>query len=171
MIENTQIAGDNFIFKNSTWWNIDSITMIGNNDDRTLEWTENQYWIYSVCLNIHEGKHPCRRWHHPIRSDYRVRDNREYFENVLENLWPAQREKWRWGRSRKTNGTLVKLSPSFTNGTVGNDRWEFMTRLPRLSVNRLDMTSKRSDVVFTGKNRRRGTLMPIKFKLSEYFLH
>lgn len=35
-----------------------------------------------------------------------------------------------------------------------------MTKLPRLSVNRLDITSKRSDVVLTGKKRRRGTLTP-----------
>ena len=40
-----------------------------------------------------------------------------------------------------------------------------MTKLPRLSVNKSDITSKRSDVVLTGKKRRRGTLIPIEKKI------
>jgi hypothetical protein len=55
--------------------------------------------------------------------------------------------------------TLVKLAPSLTSGTEGNERCTFITKFPRLSVNKLDITSKRSDVVLTGRKRRRGTLI------------
>ena len=54
----------------------------------------------------------------------------------------------------------MKLVPSLTNGTEGNERLEFITKFPRFSVNKFDMTSKRSDVVLTGRKRRRGTLIP-----------
>lgn len=56
---------------------------------------------------------------------------------------------------------MLKLLPSLTNGTAGNERFSFIVKLPRWSVYKFDITSKRSDVVLTGKNRRRGTLIPI----------
>lgn len=62
---------------------------------------------------------------------------------------------------------MVKLVPSLTSGTVGNERCLFITKLPRVSVNKLDITSKRSDVVLTGKKRRRGTLIPKERSLVE----
>ncbi len=40
-----------------------------------------------------------------------------------------------------------------------------MTKLPRLSVNKFDITSNRSEVVLTGRKRRRGTLIPKKKKI------
>ncbi len=60
--------------------------------------------------------------------------------------------------------TLLKLVPSLTSGTEGNERWAFITKFPRLSVNKFDITSKRSDVVLTGRKRRRGTLIPNSLK-------
>jgi hypothetical protein len=63
-------------------------------------------------------------------------------------------------RHKTNDNTLLNLSPSLTSGTVGNERCRFITKLPRVSVNKFDITSKRSDVVFTGKKRRRGTLIP-----------
>lgn len=50
--------------------------------------------------------------------------------------------------------------PSLTKGTVGKERFGFITRLPRWSVNKFDMTRSKSDVVLTGRKRRRGTLIP-----------
>ncbi len=60
--------------------------------------------------------------------------------------------------------TLLKLVPSLTSGTEGNERWAFITKFPRLSVNKFDITSNKSDVVLTGKKRRRGTLIPKETK-------
>lgn len=63
-------------------------------------------------------------------------------------------------RGFNRSSTLTKLVPSLTNGTLGNERLGFITKFPRLRVNKLDITSNRSDVVLTGRNRRRGTLIP-----------
>jgi len=66
---------------------------------------------------------------------------------------------------------LLKIAPSLTSGTVGNERCLFITKLPRLSVNKLDITSNRSAVVLTGKKRRRGTLIPKQKKdLNRFFI-
>lgn len=57
-------------------------------------------------------------------------------------------------------GTLVKELPSLTWGVVGNSRLLLMVRDPASRLYRLDITSRRSDVVLTGRKRLRGTLMP-----------
>ena len=57
--------------------------------------------------------------------------------------------------------TLVKSgSPNLTSGMEGKVRSGFIMSVPFLRVKRLDMTTKRSEVFFTGRNRRRGTLIP-----------
>lgn len=57
--------------------------------------------------------------------------------------------------------TLVKSgSPSLTRGREGYTLAGFITRVPFFMSNRLDITSKRSEVFFTGRNRLLGTLMP-----------
>lgn len=56
--------------------------------------------------------------------------------------------------------TLVKEHPSLTCGVVGNSLLGLMVSEPASRLYRLDMTSSRSDVVFTGRKRLRGTLMP-----------
>jgi hypothetical protein len=53
-----------------------------------------------------------------------------------------------------------KLSPSFTRGVVGNIRCGLITSEPFLRLYKLLITSSRSDVFLTGRNRLRGTLMP-----------
>ena len=59
--------------------------------------------------------------------------------------------------------TLVKSgSPSLTSGMEGKVRSGFIMSVPFLRVKRFDMTTKRSEVFFTGRNRRRGTLIPGK---------
>ena len=56
--------------------------------------------------------------------------------------------------------TLVKWEPSLTSGTEGKDRLGFISRAPVFMLYRLLITISRSEVVFTGKKRRRGTLIP-----------
>ena len=60
--------------------------------------------------------------------------------------------------------TLLNDVPSFTSGTDGKDLSGFMTRLPDDKPYRLLMMMSRSDVVFTGKKRCRGTLIPVTFQ-------
>lgn len=58
-------------------------------------------------------------------------------------------------------GTLEKwLSPSLTRGVVGNMRWGLMTKEPWSRLYRLLITSIKSDVFFTGRNRLLGTFIP-----------
>lgn len=59
--------------------------------------------------------------------------------------------------------TLVKELPSLTSGTEGNSRFSLIVRDPALRLYRLDITSRRSDVVLTGKKRLRGTFIPKEF--------
>ena len=57
--------------------------------------------------------------------------------------------------------TFVKSgSPSLTRGMEGKVRSGFMMSVPFCRVKRLDMTTKRSEVFFTGRKRLRGTFMP-----------
>jgi len=46
------------------------------------------------------------------------------------------------------------------SGTEGKDRLGFMMREPALRLYRLLITTRRSEVVFTGKNLLLGTLIP-----------
>ena len=57
--------------------------------------------------------------------------------------------------------TLLKDVPSLTSGTDGNDLFGFISREPPRRLYRLLMIINRSDVVFTGKNLRLGTLTPV----------
>lgn len=57
----------------------------------------------------------------------------------------------------------MKELPSLTRGTVGNSRFSLMVRDPALRLYKLDITSKRSDVVLTGRKRLRGTFIPREF--------
>lgn len=59
--------------------------------------------------------------------------------------------------------TFVKELPSLTRGTVGNSRFSLIVRDPALRLYKLDITSKRSEVVFTGRKRLRGTFIPREF--------
>jgi hypothetical protein len=52
------------------------------------------------------------------------------------------------------------LSPNLTRGVVGNIRWGLITSDPFLRLYKLLITSSRSDVFLTGRNRLRGTLIP-----------
>lgn len=52
------------------------------------------------------------------------------------------------------------LSPNLTRGVVGNILWGLITSDPFLRLYKLLITSSRSDVFLTGRNRLRGTLMP-----------
>lgn len=36
MIQDTHVAGNNFIFENCAWWNINAVAMICNNDNGAL---------------------------------------------------------------------------------------------------------------------------------------
>ena len=56
--------------------------------------------------------------------------------------------------------TFLNEVPSLTSGTEGKFLRGFISREPALRLYRLLMTTSRSDVVFTGRNRRRGTLIP-----------
>lgn len=63
--------------------------------------------------------------------------------------------------NKNCNCTLAKwLSPSLTRGVVGNIRWGLMTSEPWSRLYRLLITSIKSDVFFTGKNRLLGTFIP-----------
>lgn len=58
--------------------------------------------------------------------------------------------------------TLLKwLSPSLTNGVVGNIRCGDITNEPPLRLYKFDMTNNKSEVFLTGKNRDRGTFTPM----------
>lgn len=57
--------------------------------------------------------------------------------------------------------TLVKELPSLTCGVVGNSRLSLMVSEPASRLYRLDITSSRSDDVFTGRKRLRGTFTPM----------
>lgn len=59
--------------------------------------------------------------------------------------------------------TFVKELPSLTRGTVGNSRFSLMVKEPALRLYRLDITSRRSEVVLTGRKRLRGTFIPREF--------
>jgi len=50
--------------------------------------------------------------------------------------------------------------PSLTSGTDGNDLLGFISNDPARRLYRLLMIIRRSDVVFTGRNLRRGTFTP-----------
>lgn len=56
--------------------------------------------------------------------------------------------------------TFLKEVPSLTRGTDGKERSGFISRKPLLRLYRLLMMIRRSEVVFTGKNLRLGTLTP-----------
>lgn len=59
--------------------------------------------------------------------------------------------------------TLVKELPSLTCGVVGNSLFLLMVSDPASRLYRLDITSSRSDDVFTGRKRLRGTFTPMAF--------
>jgi len=62
----------------------------------------------------------------------------------------------------KNDLTLAKsLSPSFTNGVVGNILKGLIDNDPLRIWYKLLITNKRSEVFFTGKKRLRGTFIPI----------
>ena len=56
--------------------------------------------------------------------------------------------------------TFLNEVPNFTKGTLGKDLLGFITNDPDRRLYKLLITISKSDVVFTGKKRRRGTLMP-----------
>lgn len=57
--------------------------------------------------------------------------------------------------------TLVKELPSLMCGVVGNSLFWLMVSEPASRLYRLDITSSRSEVVFTGRKRLRGTFTPM----------
>ena len=63
--------------------------------------------------------------------------------------------------------TFVKSgSPSLTRGMEGKVRSGFMISVPFCKVKRLDMTTRRSEVFFTGRKRLRGTLTPVGIEIN-----
>ena len=82
-------------------------------------------------------------------------------------LW-KQKSKWFLTDMKTRIRTVLKLVASLTSGTEGNERCWFITKIPRLIVNKFDITSNKSDVVLTGRKRRRGTFMPGKKELLEF---
>ena len=60
----------------------------------------------------------------------------------------------------KLRSTFLKCVPSLTSGTDGKFRSGLTVSIPCFSSYRFDMISSKSAVVFTGKNRLRGTLIP-----------
>ena len=63
--------------------------------------------------------------------------------------------------------TFVKSgSPSLTRGMEGKVRSGFMISVPFWRVKRLDMTTRRSEVFFTGRKRLRGTLTPVEIEIN-----
>ena len=63
--------------------------------------------------------------------------------------------------------TFVKSgSPSLTRGMEGKVRSGFMISVPFWRVKRLDMTTRRSEVFFTGRKRLRGTLTPVGIEIN-----
>lgn len=63
---------------------------------------------------------------------------------------------------KRKGGTLSKLLPSLTSGVVGKERSELRVKFPFSMSYRFDMSSRRSEVFFTGRKRDRGTFMPIR---------
>ena len=59
--------------------------------------------------------------------------------------------------------TFVKCEPSLLRGTEGKDLFGFISKKPALKLYKLLMMISRSEVVFTGKNRLLGTLIPVIF--------
>ena len=58
--------------------------------------------------------------------------------------------------------TFLNEVPSLTRGTLGKDLLGFITSDPARRLYKLLITISKSDVVLTGKNRLRGTLIPEK---------
>lgn len=56
--------------------------------------------------------------------------------------------------------TLVKELPSLTCGVEGNSLFLLMVSEPASRLYRFDITSSKSDDVFTGRKRLRGTFTP-----------
>lgn len=71
---------------------------------------------------------------------------------VTEGCWVSVTFRWRL--------TFVKELPSLTCGVVGNSLFLLMVSEPASRLYRLDITSNKSDVVFTGRKRLRGTFTP-----------
>ena len=60
----------------------------------------------------------------------------------------------------KYKNAFVKWDPNLTRGPWGNDRFGFISNAPVCKLYKLLITMSKSDVVLTGKNLRRGTLIP-----------
>lgn len=72
--------------------------------------------------------------------------------------------KQNWTASKKWF-TLSKKLPNLTSGVVGKERRWLNVRLPFSISYKFDISNKRSEVVLTGRNRERGTLIPAKRKI------
>lgn len=59
--------------------------------------------------------------------------------------------------------TFVKELPSLMCGVVGNSLFSLIVSEPASRLYRLDITSSRSEDVFTGRKRLRGTFTPMAF--------
>lgn len=65
MIQNPQIAGNNFVLQNCAGWNVDSVSVIRDDNHRTLTMESGSYrskWNESVNHRIHDKSDQSSGW-------------------------------------------------------------------------------------------------------------
>ena len=90
MFKDAQVARDDLVLQNGTGWNIDSITMIGNDDHRALKHINTRRIDDDDRMDSLVTRRLCQRSHHRRRSNCPIPDSREYLEIGKENLSPER---------------------------------------------------------------------------------
>ena len=178
VVENAQVSGNDLVLQNGSWWDVNTVTVVGNNDNRSLKsWlTDGSDGLKNVFFRLvmvnyaylETDVFPERdiTRYRQVVSFQHVRDGFEAgqeFRNLKIPLFLVS------GRSMDnralkyfvpngltdtTYNTFLKCSsPSLTSGVVLNWRWVDIMSEPDFSSYRLDMTRSRSDVFLTGKKR------------------
>ena len=113
-------------------------------------------------------RHSFQTWHHPILSNDPVRGCQVCSQIVAKSFWPKKTTTWvhqcGLNDSEVTDywRTFLNSVPSLQRGTEGKERSGFMTSDPFRRLYKLLIMMRRSEVVFTGRKRARGTLTPAK---------
>lgn len=152
MIQNTHITGNDLIVENGTSRYINTVTVIGNNDDSALQ-KQNKSTNYAH-ININK----CKLFSlHTLSDTPRPKvtspDTVKWSSSIISGIL---------AKRPRNSFTFEKwFSPNFTSGVVGNIRCGDIAKLPFFKWYKFDMTNSKSEVFFTGKKRERGTLIPI----------
>lgn len=120
MLKDSKIARDDLILKDGTGWNIDSITMVGNDDHRTLQ--HRRWPSPSQIRDTHSQRNAFAEGHiarHRQTVQLQtvgdaLKSGEEIFDLVTQTLAVKS--------SERQSVTLLKLVPSLTKGTEGNER-------------------------------------------------